>query len=203
MTSWEFAGSTTYNEFTNWSESLKHGEKSEFPAYAPSNPPMIGDTLPSSLHWYSSSSLCRVGITISNWLFQSIHDPHAISTFDYILPLMVCQAWLLRWFELITPIVTAWTISFCRTYVCRRAFAPAFQTYLVVIVNDNDDLSARASLLLVRMCGVTPPRTLINPLLDAIFEAIQMSPARISHVQLYDLPNIHCSHGGSGLKLCL
>ncbi|KAI0961190.1 hypothetical protein AcV7_000358 [Taiwanofungus camphoratus] len=44
-------------------------------------------------------------------------------------------------------------------------------------VNDNDDLSQRAELLLVRMCGVTPPRQLINPLLDAIFKAIQSSPS--------------------------
>ena len=31
----------------------------------------------------------RVGITVCKWLYQSLHDVHAISTFDYILPLMV------------------------------------------------------------------------------------------------------------------
>ncbi|KAF9270499.1 ARM repeat-containing protein [Marasmius fiardii PR-910] len=44
-------------------------------------------------------------------------------------------------------------------------------------LSDNDDLSSRAKLLLVRMCGVSPPRSLINPILDAIFEAIQSSPS--------------------------
>jgi proteasome activator subunit 4 len=44
-------------------------------------------------------------------------------------------------------------------------------------VNDNKELVTRASTLLVRMCGVTPPPCLINPLLDAMFEAIQSSPS--------------------------
>ncbi|ESK98482.1 membrane protein [Moniliophthora roreri MCA 2997] len=44
-------------------------------------------------------------------------------------------------------------------------------------LSDNDDLSYRANLLLVRMCAVSPPRILINPILDAIFDAIQSSPS--------------------------
>ncbi|KAJ3811833.1 hypothetical protein F5876DRAFT_38753 [Lentinula aff. lateritia] len=44
-------------------------------------------------------------------------------------------------------------------------------------VNDNDELANRANILLVRMCGVSPPRPLIHPLLDTIFEAIQSSPS--------------------------
>ncbi|KAH9947692.1 hypothetical protein B0H21DRAFT_737636 [Amylocystis lapponica] len=44
-------------------------------------------------------------------------------------------------------------------------------------LNDNDDLAHRAKLLLVRMCGVILPRPLINPMLDAIFKAIQSSPS--------------------------
>jgi len=44
-------------------------------------------------------------------------------------------------------------------------------------VNDNDELANRASVLLVKMCGVTPPRSLIEPILDAMFEAIQQSPS--------------------------
>ncbi|EJD55475.1 hypothetical protein AURDEDRAFT_109790 [Auricularia subglabra TFB-10046 SS5] len=40
-------------------------------------------------------------------------------------------------------------------------------------VNDNDELAARASLVLVRMCGVTPPTALVNPLIDAMFDAIR------------------------------
>ncbi|KAL1720654.1 hypothetical protein EV715DRAFT_249853, partial [Schizophyllum commune] len=43
-------------------------------------------------------------------------------------------------------------------------------------VPDNDELAQRANLLLVRMCGVTPPASLVNPILDAIFDAIQNSP---------------------------
>ncbi|KAK0456353.1 hypothetical protein EV421DRAFT_1699087 [Armillaria borealis] len=82
----------------------------------------------------------RVGVMVCKWLFESVHDTHAISVFDYILPLMP---------EL-----------FCFTEV-----------------NDNDELANRAHVLLVRMCGVTPPRALINPILDAIFEAIQASPS--------------------------
>ncbi|KAH7104159.1 hypothetical protein BKA62DRAFT_635182 [Auriculariales sp. MPI-PUGE-AT-0066] len=42
-------------------------------------------------------------------------------------------------------------------------------------VNDNDQLSSRASYVLVRMCGVTPPAALVNPLIDAMFEAIKKS----------------------------
>ncbi|KAI5124439.1 hypothetical protein M0805_008323 [Coniferiporia weirii] len=44
-------------------------------------------------------------------------------------------------------------------------------------VNDNDDLSRRASNLLVRMCGVVPPRPLVNPLIDAVFDTIRTSPS--------------------------
>jgi len=44
-------------------------------------------------------------------------------------------------------------------------------------VNDNNELAGRADLLLVRMCGVTPPRSLISPMLDSIFRAIQTSPS--------------------------
>ena len=47
-------------------------------------------------------------------------------------------------------------------------------------VNDDDELAGRADLLLVRMCGVTPPRSLISPMLDSIFRAIQTSPVRYS-----------------------
>ncbi|KAJ8514936.1 hypothetical protein ONZ45_g7571 [Pleurotus djamor] len=86
------------------------------------------------------STYDRVGVTVCKWLWQSIHDTHAISVFDYILPLM---PELFRFAE----------------------------------VNDNNELSSRASMLLVRMCGVTPPRPLINPILDAMFEAIQASPS--------------------------
>jgi proteasome activator subunit 4 len=48
-------------------------------------------------------------------------------------------------------------------------------------VNDNDDLYSRAKMLLVRMCGVQPPRALVGPVLHAIFDAIQKSPVRCAH----------------------
>ncbi|KXN83586.1 Proteasome activator complex subunit 4 [Leucoagaricus sp. SymC.cos] len=86
------------------------------------------------------STYDRVGTTVCKWLYQSLHDLHAISAFDYILPLM---SEIFRFTEL----------------------------------NDNDDLASRASRLLVRMCGVTPPVPLVSPLLDAIFHTIQNSPS--------------------------
>ena len=71
-----------------------------------------------------------------------------------------------------------------------NAFSPSFSAsrkvrlmYLddrnhanTLTVPDNDELAQRANLLLVRMCGVTPPASLVNPILDAIFDAIQNSP---------------------------
>jgi len=86
------------------------------------------------------STYDRVGISVCRWLFQSVHDIQAVSTFDYILPLM---PELFRFTE----------------------------------VNDNDELARRANVLLVRMCGVMPPHALVNPLLEAIFTAIQTSPS--------------------------
>ncbi|KAI0257360.1 hypothetical protein BJV78DRAFT_1277900 [Lactifluus subvellereus] len=44
-------------------------------------------------------------------------------------------------------------------------------------VNDNDELLSRARMLLVQMCGVTPPRPLIGPILSAIFDTILNSPS--------------------------
>ncbi|KAI0001825.1 hypothetical protein BJV77DRAFT_16959 [Russula vinacea] len=44
-------------------------------------------------------------------------------------------------------------------------------------VNDNDELLSRARMLLVRMCGVTLPRPLIGPILNAIFDTILSSPS--------------------------
>ena len=56
---------------------------------------------------------------------------------------------------------------------------------LVESVNDNDELVTRAKTLLVRMCGVTPPRSLIGPILKAIFDAIKNSPV---------CTQLHCLH---------
>ncbi|KAJ7456675.1 hypothetical protein FB451DRAFT_613190 [Mycena latifolia] len=43
-------------------------------------------------------------------------------------------------------------------------------------VSDNEALATRSNDVLVQMCGVNPPRELINPLFDAIFDA-QNSPS--------------------------
>ncbi|KAF7306649.1 Membrane protein [Mycena indigotica] len=44
-------------------------------------------------------------------------------------------------------------------------------------VNDNEDLATRGNDVLVQMCGVNPPRQLINPIIDGIFDTIQNSPS--------------------------
>ncbi|KAG1755021.1 uncharacterized protein EDB91DRAFT_1096855 [Suillus paluster] len=44
-------------------------------------------------------------------------------------------------------------------------------------VHDNEELARRANVLLVRMCGVVPPQSMIGPLLSTIFSAIQKSPS--------------------------
>ncbi|KAG1826229.1 uncharacterized protein BJ212DRAFT_1444172 [Suillus subaureus] len=44
-------------------------------------------------------------------------------------------------------------------------------------VHDNEELVRHANVLLVCMCGVAPPRSMIGPLLSAIFSAIQTSPS--------------------------
>ncbi|CCM01642.1 uncharacterized protein FIBRA_03703 [Fibroporia radiculosa] len=96
------------------------------------------------------STYDRVGILVCKWLFQIVHDINAAAAFDYVLPLMASHQ-----FRALTELKA----DFFR------------------LVNDNDDLAHRAQLLLVRMCGVVPPRQLINPMLDAIFTAIQTSPS--------------------------
>ncbi|CAL1696420.1 unnamed protein product [Somion occarium] len=97
-----------------------------------------GERLPGARAFQSTYD--RIGVLVCRWLFQSIHDTNAVSTFDYLLPLM---PELFRFTE----------------------------------INDNDDLANRANLLLTQMCGVMPPKPLINPILDAMFEAIQTSPS--------------------------
>src|SRR5436305_1691253 len=107
----------------------------------------------------SSPCTRRVGITVCKWLFQALHDIEAISTFDYILPLM---PELFRFAEGSKNLVSFDNL----------AYHPG-------TVNDNDELSSRADLLLVRMCGVTPPRSMVGPILNAIFEAIQSAPVSL------------------------
>jgi proteasome activator subunit 4 len=100
-------------------------------------------------------TLCRVGIAVCKWLHQTLHDTHAVSAFQYLLPLM---PELFRFAE--------------RASVSRAADVLRFDRFAV---HDNDELSLRADMLLVRMCGVVPPSRLIEPFLIRIFEAIQSS----------------------------
>ena len=125
------------------------------------------------------STYDRIGILVCRWLFQVLHDINASSAFDYILPLMVR-----RQLHVIKGHANDLSL---KPELFRFTESESTQVLLVYIistkaspsVNDNDDLAHRAKLLLIRMCGVIPPRSLINPLLDAIFTAIQTSP--VSH----------------------
>lgn len=56
---------------------------------------------------------------------------------------------------------------------------------IIALVNDNKELASRASMLLVRMCGVTPPRPLVDPIFDAIFDTIQQSPVSVEAFNIY------------------
>ena len=96
----------------------------------------------------------------------------------------------------------AWTVPVHGRYLLTTPCLKVFPTF-IFSVNDDDELVGRASTLLVRMCGVTPPLPLVNPLLDAIFEAIQNSPVCVSlfRVLMFHLPDCLCSPGEFGWKL--
>ncbi|KAF5368154.1 hypothetical protein D9615_010202 [Tricholomella constricta] len=110
------------------------------------------------------STYDRVGVTVCKGLYQVVHDVHAISTLDYILPLM---PELFRFAEL----------------------------------HDNNELATRASTLMVRMCGVTPPLPLVSQILDAIFEARQKSPSW--RIRLKALPLVQVFYFHQVLCKCL
>jgi proteasome activator subunit 4 len=44
-------------------------------------------------------------------------------------------------------------------------------------LQDSNELAKRAQMLLVGMCGVTPPLHVVPKLLEAIFDTIQTSPS--------------------------
>lgn len=128
----------------------------------------------------------RVGTTVCRWLFQTVHDTSAISVFDYILPLMVSCLDLV-----ILPAETDSVSYLSPNFSASPKVRPQYHFYLRfifsprnIVVNDNNELVNRARTLLVRMCGVTPPRPLIGPILKAIFSAIQNSPVR-PHVVIH------------------
>lgn len=99
-----------------------------------------------------------------------------MSAFDYVLPLMV------RRFG--CPISIPWLYLFTQPEIFRFSEGKDSPDGRIIdvrlnkdcLVNDNNELAGRADLLLVRMCGVTPPRSLLSPMLDSIFKAIQTSP---------------------------
>ena len=152
----------------------------------PSNPHMISGFHPYLLLAFLDS-VNRVGTTVCRWLFQTVHDTNAISAFDYILPLMVRR----------NPIYAGFyfqTFHSLSYFVSPKVF-PCMSSLIWLdfssSVNDNDELLSRARMLLVRMCGVTPPRPLIGPILTAIFDTILKSPVRRSHADLWNKNSSH------------
>jgi proteasome activator subunit 4 len=145
---------------------------SGYQGLVPSNPHMTSGFRPYLLLAFLDS-VNRVGTTVCRWLFQTVHDTNAISAFDYILPLMVRRKPIYAGFKpfisLSQPELFRFTegIPYMFSVTCLNfSFS----------VNDNDELLSRARMLLVRMCGVTPPRPLIGPILTAIFDTILTSP---------------------------
>ncbi|KAL0579785.1 Proteasome activator BLM10 [Marasmius crinis-equi] len=102
---------------------------------------------------------------------------------------------LRKWSEVRVPGVRAFQSDYDRAgvTVCKWLFQSLHDTNAISVfdyilplmpelfrfidLSDSDDLASRAKMLLVRMCGVSPPRPLINQILDQIFEAIQSSPS--------------------------
>lgn len=64
-------------------------------------------------------------------------------------------------------------------YVGRILIAWQVLNYSLMTVNDNSELAKRASVLLVRMCGIVPPHSMVDPVLDGMFEAIEESPVSV------------------------
>ena len=79
-------------------------------------------------------------------------------------------------YVVLTALDRSRSCSVLQKVTIHRLFHCVEQQLMRRAVNDNDDLLTRARMLLVRMCGVTPPRPLIGPILQAIFDAIQNSP---------------------------
>ncbi|KAI0322290.1 hypothetical protein OF83DRAFT_1094501 [Amylostereum chailletii] len=58
-------------------------------------PEWRAERLPGSRAFQSTYD--RVGVTVCRWLFLMVHDTHAVSVFDYILPLMVGDSsWIIN-----------------------------------------------------------------------------------------------------------
>ncbi|KAK7064490.1 membrane protein [Favolaschia claudopus] len=92
---------------------------------------------------------------------QSVYDRLVFSHIQWLTSVICCRV----------------GITICKFLFQLLLHASAPELFRFTELNDNQDLATRASDVLVQMCGVHPPRPLINPLLDGIFEAITNSPS--------------------------
>ncbi|KAJ6574791.1 hypothetical protein B0H19DRAFT_1254444 [Mycena capillaripes] len=88
--------------------------------------------------------------------FQSAYDRVGITVCKFLFQLLVDSS-AISVFDYILPLMP--------------------ELFRFTEVNDNEDLATRGNDVLVQMCGVNPPRSLINPIIDGIFEAIQNAPS--------------------------
>lgn len=198
--SWAFALRIIYSGWRNLWNCFQSGVRNASRGYEHFSRLMTGQ--------FSSSAFCHVpveictqsrrhGMQMDAWshiwwveLFCRAHTPwlsrrvdvQAIAIFDCILPLM---PELFRFSE------------------GRHATKCCLPINIPLVVNDDDELAARADLLLNRMCGVSPPRPLLNRLLDSVFHAIKTSSVHISsHPWSQFLIRPLGSHGKSEWKPC-
>ncbi|KZP32253.1 hypothetical protein FIBSPDRAFT_907345 [Athelia psychrophila] len=90
--------------------------------------------------------------------FQSTYDRVGIATCKWLFQL-VHDTKAVAVFDYVLPLMVS-------AFYCSKTS-----------MNDNLELAKRASFLLVRMCGVTPPHSMVDPILDGMFEAIEESPS--------------------------
>ena len=95
--SWGYVAHITKKGLRSWWKTSKNGASSVSLEPVHSNLLMIGATYQPFLSCESLLKIpLRVGTTVCKWLHNSLHDLHAISTFDYLLPLMVSILVLFR-----------------------------------------------------------------------------------------------------------
>ncbi|KAJ7225820.1 hypothetical protein GGX14DRAFT_422501 [Mycena pura] len=85
--------------------------------------------------------------------FQSVYDRLVYSARPAFLFQLLLETWAISVFDYILPLMPE------------------------LFLNDNENLATKGNDVLVQMCGVNPPRSLINPIIDGIFDAIQNSPS--------------------------
>ncbi|KAI0343952.1 hypothetical protein BDW22DRAFT_1355187 [Trametopsis cervina] len=67
-------------------------------------------------------------------------------------------------------------------------------------INDNEDLALRSKVLLNRMCGVHPPRPLLIPILDSMFQAIQTSTSWRVRLKILPLVQVYYFRHGPNIS---